>query len=55
METGAGGNEPGAGNFCIRLFREKGDGFITGNGLGFEQQRAAGLQGSKNITKRFDR
>ncbi len=45
LQTMTGGDKIGAGDFGIGLVGKKGDGRFTGDGLGFQKQRAAGAQG----------
>ena len=45
------GDKPGSRHLGIGFFREQGHGFLTGNGLGFQQETAARLQGSEQITQ----
>ena len=45
------GDKPGSRHLGIGFFREQGHGFFTGNGLGFQQETAARLQGSEQITQ----
>ena len=46
-----GGDKIGAGHLGIGLVGKEGDGRLSGNGLGFQQQRAAGAQGLIAVTE----